>query len=505
MTANRDAQGNYRNPLRPTAGAYISVTTALSAGIPKALDNWHKKLVAEYAVDNRDAWTSLDRDAAVDLIKRASDRQRDAAADRGSVVHAILEGVRAGVTPDPTWSDDVRGLVRAGLRFFDEWQPDIYWQEVEVFSDQHRYAGTLDMVAWLPGLGLYIVDWKTGKNIYPEAGAQVAAYRNADYAVIGDVEHAIPAISGGACVHLRADGTYELVPVDSDAEQFDLFLHALHVARWTRGGKNSVVGKPIPTPAGAMQARAEWLTLRVATIRDTHGDVALNQLASIWPPNTPTLREGGHTRPQLDAIADAVSAVEAHYVMPFPPSDPNSDRVQWAELEPLYNRVRALPDDLRDAVDDACRAVGVPQLKSGRVTRGQVDLIAELTDDAEQAASERMGEALPLVQHITGDNADLAPAVWTACGVTNNAVTRPALERLHAIKQACERGVLVFVDGTLTAVDAEGRLVDWFGTKRDALTTVKQLAEKFGLDKPRSVAAAAEQPALIALAMPTAA
>ena len=74
-----------------------SVTTILSKGMPApALKSWGERTVAEFAVDNLDSWRELDRDAAVDLVKRAPYRNMTSAGSTGTDVHALCEKILRG-------------------------------------------------------------------------------------------------------------------------------------------------------------------------------------------------------------------------------------------------------------------------------------------------------------------------------------------------------------------------------------------------------------------------
>ena len=44
---------------------------------------------------------------------------------------------------------------------------------------KHGYAGTLDIIGTVNGKGVWIIDVKTGKGIYPEAWLQLSAYKAA--------------------------------------------------------------------------------------------------------------------------------------------------------------------------------------------------------------------------------------------------------------------------------------------------------------------------------------
>ena len=71
---------------------YLRRVTTLLQGLPKHwLGNWAAKVVAEFAVDNHEAWKGLDRTNAVKLLKGAPWSKRDDAGDRGTAVHHALE------------------------------------------------------------------------------------------------------------------------------------------------------------------------------------------------------------------------------------------------------------------------------------------------------------------------------------------------------------------------------------------------------------------------------
>lgn len=98
--------------------------------------------------------------------------QRDAAADKGTLLHGQLEKLAGGKKPrslpelDPllAWWDE-RGIK----------QKQVLLTEQVVCSLRHKYAGTLDLALNLGG-SLWVIDLKTGKNLYPKYKLQLEAY-----------------------------------------------------------------------------------------------------------------------------------------------------------------------------------------------------------------------------------------------------------------------------------------------------------------------------------------
>jgi hypothetical protein len=102
-----------------------------------------------------------------------------------------------------------------------------------VYSRRYGYAGTFDAIATLPGLGLVLLDVKTGRRVYPEACLQLAAYAACEF--VGDpdgrTEHPMPQVDTGAVLHLQPSG-YRLIHVPVGRAVFEAFLAALAVFRF---------------------------------------------------------------------------------------------------------------------------------------------------------------------------------------------------------------------------------------------------------------------------------
>jgi hypothetical protein len=240
---------------------YWSVTTLIGGGVPKpALIGWAKKFTAEYAVAHLATLNTLVADdpvGAVDWLKGASFRDRDKRADLGSRVHEAAEAYALGA-PWPEWSEDEAPYLRAFLRWLEEFAPEFVAVEAPVFSRQQRYAGTLDAIVdvRLPDLarrsGLdpdrplrLLIDYKTG-GVYPEVALQLAAYRFAETFIgLPSADEApLPEVDGCAVLHLQPEA-YEFLPVRAEAAEFNAFLYAREVYRFTQELAPSVIGRTI--------------------------------------------------------------------------------------------------------------------------------------------------------------------------------------------------------------------------------------------------------------------
>lgn len=261
----RDRSGYYATP----AGRFMSVTTILSNGIPKpALMHWAAFEAAQCAVDNVPALIKARGQAARDEIRqwiqRAAERKRDTAANLGTTVHGFLEAQILG-EPTPAFTDEQIPFIEAFARFLDTWQPEFEASELTVANPEHGYAGTLDAIARIPSLGpdLLMVDWKTGKSIYPEVGMQLAAYRRCP---IGWTRPAgqqvdVPATTGAMVLHLRPEGMpggepggYAFVPALTDDLVFETFLAAKVIAQAAARDSlfDSILSAPLTAPTKAV-------------------------------------------------------------------------------------------------------------------------------------------------------------------------------------------------------------------------------------------------------------
>jgi hypothetical protein len=223
------------------------VTSIIGDGLPKpALIAWAANTTAEYAIDH---WTELDTEAPskrLAILKNARYGERDAAARRGTEVHALAAQLVDGTEVDVP--EPLAGHVESYLRFLDDWQPEPVIIERPVFSRRHRYAGTLDMIADLTGLGRGLWDVKTTRSgVFGEVALQLAAYRWAEFYLDDNGnEMDMPEVDHCGVIWVRADG-YDLIPVEAGPAQFRTFLYTAQVAQFNDTSRD-LIGEALTPP-----------------------------------------------------------------------------------------------------------------------------------------------------------------------------------------------------------------------------------------------------------------
>lgn len=252
------------------------VTTMLNGGIPKpALMNWGPRVTAEYAVDHWDELTQLTPSARLARLEKSRYEARDTAANKGTRVHALAEKLVLGdEVPVP---DDLAGHVESYVQFLNDWEPEPVIVEGVVYSHQHGYAGTLDLVADFPA-GLLIdaglittaelkhdggwvralLDVKTSRSgIFGETALQLACYRYADtYLDDTGAEQPMPEVQAVFGLHVRADG-YDLLPVQAGPVQLREALYAREVGRAVGEHFRGYIGEPLTAPRQLKRRRLE--------------------------------------------------------------------------------------------------------------------------------------------------------------------------------------------------------------------------------------------------------
>ena len=244
----------YRLPPQPPHELeVVGVTSIIGNGIPKPfLAPWSAKMVATYAVDNLDSWSTLaksDPDAAIDLLKRSPYRSTSGKADIGTIVHSAIESYIAEEpwdkerleeelaekrVPQNRWRA-TRGYIKGALEFLCDQEPEVLHSEATVYSREHGYAGTTDLIVKMrigKSRRPVVVDFKTSKRIYDETSLQLCAYSRADFVGLNDgTEIPLPkGIKDGVTVRLMPTGRYEPAAFALTDDLFDVFLAARNVA-----------------------------------------------------------------------------------------------------------------------------------------------------------------------------------------------------------------------------------------------------------------------------------
>jgi hypothetical protein len=269
----RDERGIYRYGGR----AYPSVTTVLEphddflwvhlAAIRKEVEHLKAHVetgeTVEVWTEHEGAWLREEKSPLELLqdggyIANAGLRFLKQRADRGSVIHDILEDLACRAVPDES---DLQGrleehvygkgrsctveeclpFARSLLRWWAEFQPEIVLSEGAVFNDTHEYAGRLDCILYMQGQ-LWNVDLKTSSSFRRSWMAQVVAYSKAEFSLVcepgSDIQIEWPMMEGLPCAILQVKEDRAVWrPVNRIEERFnEFFLPALQAYKANRAG-----------------------------------------------------------------------------------------------------------------------------------------------------------------------------------------------------------------------------------------------------------------------------
>jgi hypothetical protein len=250
--ALRDKSGRfYTHPKTGQRLEGVSGLASLSDDGTNALMAWATNLTAEAAVDTREAWDPLTLKVdAVDLIKGRSRKAQTYQRDVGTEVHDYLESltkilVAGGKMPEHKPS--ILPYVRAWEEWLEEYRPTFLETETTVANLTLGYAGTFDALCEVPGHGLTLVDYKTGKRIRTSNGIQQVAYNRAEVILRedgteepwpgADVLWLVQIRPGGYSVHRVEDPDWALTYLDAAVQ--------IVKARALAGGLVSEVPAPL--------------------------------------------------------------------------------------------------------------------------------------------------------------------------------------------------------------------------------------------------------------------
>ena len=104
------------------------------------------------------------------------------AAMRGTAVHGAIEKMLKGY--QPKWIEE-NGYINYSLdewkmilrfaEFWNEYKPKLIKSEIHIFSDAHKFAGTIDLVIEI-NKELWVIDLKTSNSLHTIYELQLAAY-----------------------------------------------------------------------------------------------------------------------------------------------------------------------------------------------------------------------------------------------------------------------------------------------------------------------------------------
>lgn len=166
---------------------FPSVTTILNAVVAKSgLVPWARDVALEdvkqafqrrmtadagYLSDEPIDWSWVE--AIIEEARRRPEEVRVQATDFGTRSHALINDFLLG--KEPHIPEDLEQVFQGFLSWQDENSLNLVAGEMMVYHRVLHYAGSIDAIGERDGQ-IVVLDWKTGKAIYPEHFLQVAAY-----------------------------------------------------------------------------------------------------------------------------------------------------------------------------------------------------------------------------------------------------------------------------------------------------------------------------------------
>jgi hypothetical protein len=102
-----------------------------------------------------------------------------------------------------------------------------------------------------------LIDYKTGKGVYPDVALQLSSYRYAEFIGAPDgSEIPMPEVEACVVLHIPEQGEYELVEVEAGPEIFQAFLFVREVFRFMEETSKRVLLGPFPSTLESAQIEA---------------------------------------------------------------------------------------------------------------------------------------------------------------------------------------------------------------------------------------------------------
>lgn len=235
-------------------GQYVEgVTTLLSKVISKdGLVPWAANLVTKYIQENCGVIEDLPEpiysvsETTLQEARVAHLRKKTKGADVGSIVHKFIEGCvnsRLNQTPKPKMPEDKQAYkaAEAWLKWVADSDIKFIKSEVVVYSKQHNYCGTADIIFELNGKR-YLGDWKTSdpkkeyKNgytgklqAYSEHFVQIGAYD-----VAYSEEFPDDKFDAHMVIYITKTGQLHTFETDNTERSKKLFINAVNLSRGLR-------------------------------------------------------------------------------------------------------------------------------------------------------------------------------------------------------------------------------------------------------------------------------
>ncbi len=269
--SKRENRAGARWYTAPNGNEYPSVTTILSVIAKPALIAWSAKVEREMVMnvsaqlyEDTSGTPKMSRMAYMNTLQtrlgkeKAHSKELAKAGDLGSQAHSLIEwSLQASMMEQPGPPPKVQDKATWAFMAWEDWKKSVNLKPVHieqtVWSDRYGYAGTMDLLAYVNGV-LTVLDWKTGKAVYPEAHLQNAAYRHA----IREMGHGDPA--QGLIVRLpkvETDPAFEVVTAKPEGPMLQIFLDTLSLWKYSQVAESEYQAKkePAATPESDIEAK----------------------------------------------------------------------------------------------------------------------------------------------------------------------------------------------------------------------------------------------------------
>jgi predicted RecB family nuclease len=213
------------------------VTTILDILNKPFLIAWAAKEVYNFLLDKQEEIKKMSPEEYEKLLFTAKNsrlKKSEKALDSGKIAHGWIEK-HIGGEHNPLPDDkEAQNAVNAFLKWEKENNPEWLASELIVASSSQDFAGTLDAVARINGK-IYLIDFKTSKQISPEYYLQTAAYQFC-------LEEMGAKVDGRLILRLPKDGKVaeaQEVPTPYEFDR-DTFIHLRQVYRWQLNYNNNI-------------------------------------------------------------------------------------------------------------------------------------------------------------------------------------------------------------------------------------------------------------------------
>jgi len=266
LTRN-DNQGRriYTHPV--TGEEFFSVTSILGAADKPALNKWKQRNIVDFALDNLDALSGMDRDAGHELLRSAA-WGFGSAASLGTEVHerfedlmnelksrCLVDGAVSAAAQMPEWifghpaEPHIRFADTAFLELLDEFLIEPLEVEATVINREVGYCGSADLMAcikprdrgdWITA----VFDVKSGKNLYGSTALQCMAYARGEKILRSNGDEDPPLkFSAAFGLHVRPK-SWALKPLRHDEVVWEAFKAHATLTDWQELERRAV-GAPL--------------------------------------------------------------------------------------------------------------------------------------------------------------------------------------------------------------------------------------------------------------------